>query len=131
MRILGFSKKWDKLNNDTFTTFRFKRHDKRDWFVGEIVQIVYKPRSKEREVLGIAKIENKELKDMSWAYKKLAKLKITNAEANEDGFPDGYDKHGYAKSGYLFMCEWLFDTYGEKLSCEPMNKLTLCWLEKE
>jgi len=30
MRILGFSKKWDKLKDPEFTTFRFERKDK-DW----------------------------------------------------------------------------------------------------
>jgi len=56
MRILGFSKKWAKLNNKLlFTTFRFPRKDK-DWEIEEVVQIVYKPRSKEREPLGIARI---------------------------------------------------------------------------
>jgi len=51
MRILGVSKKWDKLKNEMlFTTFRFPRKD-RDWAVEEVVQLVYKPRSKEREIL--------------------------------------------------------------------------------
>lgn len=40
MRILGFSKKWDKLNNGKFTTFRYPRKDSlvgRDWHDGEVL----------------------------------------------------------------------------------------------
>lgn len=65
MRILGFSQKWHKLNNGIlFTTFRFPRKDK-DWEIEEVVQIVYKPRSKQREPLGIARIIRKEPKDLN------------------------------------------------------------------
>ena len=71
MRILGFSKKYGKLSKPwyardihTFTTFRYPRRD-RDWEVEEIVQVVYKPRSKEREPLGIARIIRIQPKDMS------------------------------------------------------------------
>jgi len=35
MRILGVSKKWDKLQRPEWTTFRFARKDK-DWYEGEI-----------------------------------------------------------------------------------------------
>ena len=63
MRILGFSTKWDKLDNDLlFTTFRFARKDApkgRDWAVEEAVQIYYKPRSPRREFLGVARIIRK------------------------------------------------------------------------
>ena len=105
MRILGFSKKWDKLLNDSFTTFRFARKD-RDWDVGEMVQVVYKPRSKDREILGVAKIISKE-----------TRLGCQDdAEAQEDGFIDARD-----------MERWMVKTYGEARTWEPMNKLTLRW----
>ncbi len=131
MRILGFSKKWNKLEQDTFTTFRFGRKDK-NWQVGEVVQIVYKPRSKEREPLGSAVILNKEPRCMFRLGSKLTEPKVTNDEANEDGFPDGRDQYGNRKSGYYFMWEWLFDTYGgQRLIDEPMNKLSLKWISKE
>lgn len=130
MRILGFGNKWPKLQQDTFTTFRFKRED-RDWEMGELVQVVFKPRSKERQVLGVAKILAKEPRCMAWGGSKLTDPKVANAEANEDGFPDGYDQYGNHKSGYYYMWEWLFDTYGgRRLLDEPMNRLTLRWLER-
>lgn len=128
MRVLGFSQKWPKLQQGVFTTFRFSRKD-RDWEVGEAVEIIYKPRSKNREVLGIAEIVAKELRRMSWVDSKLAQRKVINEEANEDGFPDGKDQYGNRKSGYYYMWEWLFDTYGgRRLLDEPMNKLTLTWV---
>ena len=59
MRILGFSEKWAKLLEGTFTTFRLERRDT-DWQVGEVVQVVYKPRRKGGgEKLGVAKIVDK------------------------------------------------------------------------
>ena len=103
MRILGFTKKWDKLLNYSFTTFRFARKDK-DWDVGEVVQVVYKPRSKNRDILGIAEIISKE-----------TRLGCQDdAEAQEDGFIDARD-----------MERWMVKTYGEARTWEPMNKLTL------
>ncbi len=127
MRILGFQKHWDKLGQPRFTTFRFSRRDK-DWEIGETVQIVIKPRSKNREYLSVAEIINKEPRCMARCGSKLVEPKVTNAEANDDGFPDGFDSFGNTKSGYFFMWEWLFDTYGgRRLLDEPMNKLTLKW----
>jgi len=127
MRILGFTKKWDKLKQAEFTTFRFPRKDK-DWEVGEQVQIVYKPRSKEREMLGIAKIINKEARCMAWDGSKLTEPKITNEEAIADGFADGETKYIKSQLGYFFMWEFLWDYYsGVRLLNEPMNKLTLKW----
>ena len=110
MRILGFSKKWGKLRRGSFTTFRFPRKDK-DWFVGEKVRVVFKPRSKDgREELGVAKIVNKELRD-------LYRVGVAEAEAINDGFENIED-----------MGEWLDKTYGRRWLNEPMNKLTLKWV---
>lgn len=123
MRILGVSKKWDKLQQPEWTTFRFARRDK-DYFIGEQVQVVYKPRSKAREFLGIAEIKNKEPRAMGKHGDKTGCPHITNDEAIADGFPDTEVKHGY-----FFMWEFLFDYYGGKrLLNEPMNKLTIKWL---
>ena len=117
MRILGFCWKWDKLKEPEFTTFRFARKDK-DWQEGETVQIVFKPRSKNREVLGIAQILAKESKGMSRGTPSVFP-EISNEEAKHDGFVD-----------YFQMWEWLFDTYGgRRLIDESMNKLTLQWKE--
>lgn len=79
MRILGFSKKWDKLNKDIFTTFRYRRKDAdkgRDWHNGETLKIAYHPRH-EHEVLGIAQVIKKEPKQCQM---------ITDEEAIADGF---------------------------------------------
>ena len=100
MRVLGFSKKWDKLSGIEFTTFRFPRKD-RDWSVGEEVQIVFKPRSKEREQLGTARIISKEFR---------YPLAITEEEAIKDGFNNA-----------LEMWVWLKKPKNDT----PMNKLTL------
>lgn len=111
MRILGFSERWRKLQDEKFTTFRFSRKD-RDWAVGEVVQVVYKPRSKERDVLGNAKILNKELRD-------LFRVGVSDKEAIRDGFRD-----------IKAMGEWLDKTYGRRWLDEPMNKLLLRWCKK-
>ena len=106
MRILGFSKKWVKLQKPVHTTFRFPRKDAdrgRDWHEGEVVQEVYKPRSKEREVLQIAMIIKKQPKLLA---------DITHEEAVEDGFVNLYH-----------MFEWL--GHKNKDLFKPINKLTL------
>ena len=102
---------WAKLNNnDTFTTFRFPRRDQ-DWYVGEVVQIAYKPRSKDKKVLGIARIIAKETRDPR---------DISNTEAIEDGF-----------TGLVSMLAWLRATHGaERLLLSIPNKLTLKWIEQ-
>jgi len=103
MRILGYSRKWDKLQKPIHTTFRYPRRD-RDWAIGERVQIVYKPRSKDREVLQIATIIKKESKQLS---------DITHNEAVEDGFINLYA---------------MFEFLGKNRSSDfhrPINKLTL------
>jgi len=111
MRVLGFSKKWAKLQSDSFTTFRFPRKDT-DWKVGETVQIVYHPRSNvDREVMGQARIVLKE------AY--LLKPTIgyhypTEEDAEADGF-ECLDE----------MLDWFYETYGEQIFTRSINKLTL------
>lgn len=114
MRILGFSKRWDKLNQLEFTTFRFPRKDK-DWEVGELVQIVYKPRRKGGgEMLGIAEIVGKGIRDMTRSIGSTFP-QITIDEAKEDGFVN-----------YIEMRGWLNKTYGKhRVFYKPMNKLTL------
>jgi len=116
MRVLGFSEKWGKLRQDSFTTFRFVRKDK-DWQVGELVLIVYKPRSKGGgEKLGIAEIISKDPKDMVLGRPHTYPI-VTLAEANADGF-----------DGYWEMWDWLVETYPrQRIYNEPMNKLTLRW----
>lgn len=110
MRILGFSKKWGKLRYEKFTTFRFPRKDK-DWFVGEVVQVVFNPRRKGGGGhMGTAEIVGKELRD-------LFRVGLSDTEIINDGFRDKYE-----------MGEWLDKTYGRRWLDEPMNKLTLRWL---
>jgi len=119
MREIGFSKLWPKLAKPQFTTFRFTRRDKNDWHVGEVVRVVYRPRSHiDRSVLGLAVIEAKEqraiFRDTDYVPR------ITNREAKIDGF-----------EGLITMEEWLRKSYpGDRLWDEPMNKLTLAWTQR-
>lgn len=132
VRILGFNKKWAKLNNDIlFTTFRFPRKDK-DWQIEEVAQIVYKPRSKEREVLGVARIIRKEPKDLNkrFSYFPLPSIPntpdmITPNEAEYDGFTGMHGGGDIDK-----MRRFFYDTYGYTKCEERINKLTLYWIEK-
>jgi len=130
VRILGFSKKWQKLQQEEFTTFRLARRD-RDWQVGEVAKIVVKPRSKGGgEKLGVAEIIGKEQRSPS----KLTPLDgipvISDEEALADGFPGYTDRYGLWISPYFMMWEWLFDAHDVKrLASEPINKLTLKWLK--
>ena len=117
MRILGFSKKWDKLNQLEFTTFRFPRKDK-DWQVGECVQVFLKPRSPKREKLGEAQIVGKEQR---WIPNVILGNQsidvISGDEARTDGFGGCFD-----------MEKFMSEQYGEsRIWREPMNKLTLQW----
>jgi len=132
MRELGFSQKWGKLNNDIlFTTFRFPRKDK-DWQIEEVVKIVYKPRSKQREVLGVARIIRKEPKDLNKQfhyylggyYQPNTLDTITPDEAENDGFTGMHGGGDTEKMKRFFL-----DTYGYSKCKEPINKLTLYWLD--
>jgi|GEM_PF-1356790 len=116
MRILGFSKHWDKLNQESFTTFRFFRKDK-DWALGEIVQIVIKPRSKNRVVLGTAQIVKGDLRKLDTIF---VQYRPTEAEARADGFEN-----------LQAMNEWFRDIYGSRIFVEPINKFTLKWVSRE
>ena len=110
MRILGFSKKWGKLNNDEFTTFRWRRKDAekgRDWHNREILKIVYHPRH-EHEVLGIAQVISKESKQCQM---------ITDEEAIADGFQDTGE-----------MMDFLNPP--APAGMQIINKLTLKWIER-
>jgi len=120
MRILGFQKKWDKLQLPTFTTFRWCRQDK-DWFIGESVKVVYKPRHQDREELGIAIIKRKDARSPDAEMPLRNIPTISDAEAQSDGFIDCED-----------MLEWLIRVYGsdDRFMFEPINKLTLTWLER-
>jgi len=108
MRILSFTKMWDKLERSVFTTFRFKRKD-RDWQIGEVVRVVYKQRSPERRELGIAEIIDKEPKRIP--------EDVTDIEAKEDGFQSIND-----------MAIWMRKRYGSRIEKEQMNRLTLKWV---
>ncbi len=134
MRIIGFSKKWNKLGEMIFTTYRFPRKDK-DWAVEEVVQAVYKPRSKEREVLGIARIIRKEPKDLNKQFhyytggysEPNTPDTITPDEAKEDGFAGMHGGGDTEKMRKFFQ-----DTYGYKRCKEErINKLTLYWIETQ
>ena len=129
MRILGFGTMWSKLNNDLlFTTFRFPRKDK-DWQVEEMVQVVFKPRSKLRKPLGIARIIRKDVKDLSkteyYYYRgRSTSEMVTPEEAAADGFTNMWGNGDIEK-----MLKYFMDSYGvARIRNEPMNKLTLYWI---
>ena len=135
MRILGFSTKWDKLDNDLlFTTFRFARKDAdkgRDWAIEETVQIFYKPRSPKREFLGIARIIRKQPKSLNkkfsyWQVTPNTPDTITPEEAESDGF-----KGNHGGGDTEAMRDYFHKTYGwTKCDEEPIYKLTLYWIKK-
>ena len=118
MRVLGFSKRWQKLSNQTFTTFRYPRADK-DWEIGEHVQITVQPRRKGGgDKLGIAVIINKEKRELDRDFYEQAHGKctplVTDEEARADGFVDLND-----------MVAWMEKTYGRLDWMLSLNKLTL------
>jgi len=110
MRIIGFNKKWDKLTLPEFTTFRVPRRDT-DWFVGEKVQVVYRPRSKDRKPLFLAEIVTKEPKTFKG---------VTEFEAIADGFANSMEMWNYLKKAHK---DFTIET--------PLNKLTLKRIEFE
>ena len=108
MRPLGVTEHWDKLKQPKWTTFRVPRKDK-DWQVGEQVQVVYKPRSKQRESLGVAEIISKESKTF---------IAVEEADAIADGFESCLD-----------MWMWLKEAHKGIKMTAPINKLTLRWAD--
>ena len=106
MRIIRLTLMWEKLNQPEFTTFRFSIKDK-DWYIGEQVQVYYKNRSPHRKRIGVAEI-----------IQKVQKHASSDKEARENGFNDLRD-----------MDNWMIKTYGEEKTCQPMNKLTLKWVD--
>ena len=120
MRILGFSRKWQKLSNPEFTTFRYPRSDF-DWYVGEQVRIIIQPHRKGGgEVLGIAEVINKEIRELDKEYYEAQEgvPLITETEAIADGFSSIDD-----------MVNWLEKTYGRLDFVPRMNKLTLRFID--
>jgi len=115
MRIISFTKKWQKLSNPEFTTFRFPRRD-RDWYIGEVVQLYLRNRTPQREKLGEAEIINKEVRKIATAYEP---YRPTEAEAIADGFGSSVE-----------MNVWFRKTYGSRIFEAPVYKLTLRWLNK-
>lgn len=117
MRILGVTQKWGKLKQPRWTTFRLRRRD-RDWGVGEVVQVVYKTRSKQRQALGIARITKIELRRFLLTTSREGSL-IIALEATEDGF-----------TGVVAMERWMVEAHGDRIRKEPINKLILRWIER-
>jgi len=118
MRILGVSKKWQKLRLPSWTTFRFARKDN-DLHEGEVVQVIYKPRNKEREILGRAKIVKVEQRQFGMHDWNLPQY-ISTTEARIDGF-----------KSYGDMMLWFHDQYGKRIFNEPINRITLEWIDKK
>lgn len=116
MRPLGFSKRWQKLSNSTFTTFRYPRADK-DWEIGEEVQIIVQPRRKGGgEKLGIARIIGKERRELDPFFSGGTIPLLTEEEAVADGFANHRKMTDYMEKQYGLDYISLF------------NKLTLRWV---
>jgi hypothetical protein len=92
MRIIGFEKDdWqsyyrnggscDKMSRPEFTTFRWPRRDNKDYQMGELLQVVIKPRSEARKPLGIVAVVGREELDPYWK-----EGGITDEMARQDGF---------------------------------------------
>lgn len=108
MRIISFTEKWPKLQQDRFTTFRYPY-----WKKGWPVQLFYRSRSPHREKLGegvIVKLERVVMEP--GAYPEIYRL-IYEGEAREDGF-----------GSLALMVIWLKKTYGKKYS-PIIDKLTI------
>jgi len=125
MRVLSFSRMWAKLDNDTLTTFRFERKDK-DWEVGEQVQMVFKARSPQRRVLGVAEIVDKTPR---WVMNHPPGLGyagyfntplVTEEEAVADGFSSREEMVKFIRKERRMLCV-----------IKPLNKLTVRWLTKD
>jgi hypothetical protein len=117
MRIMSFAKRWDKLGNGIFTTFRYPRKD-RDWSPGEKVQVFIKNRSPHRVFLGIAEILSKVPRALLVTDDpaKYGRKMVTHEEAKSDGFED-------IRAMESFMLAY----YGKDYSPD-FNKLTLRWI---
>jgi len=112
MRILSFTKMWDKLRLPEFTTFRLPRADAwkgRDWHEGETVQVYFHNRRPDREHLGNATIIKKE---------PALFCQIDDEQAIADGFSDAGDMYDWMCSSHHTE----IDPYSFRL-----NKLTLKW----
>jgi len=107
MRILGFERHWPKLDEETFSTFRYPRRDT-DWLIGERVQVVIKPRSKDRQPLLCAEIIQ---------VKQVKMRHITDEMARRDGFKDRENMMKWLQRSYRHTANWLLQT--------PMNRLIL------
>ena len=117
MRILGFSRiDWQdfnrhclKLLQPEFTTWRWQRRDK-PWQEREVVQVVLRPRSKERLILGEAGIKNIEIRE-PW--------QIKDDEARMDGFGQAWELSSYLNQ----------ERHARKLPYgHPLNRLMIKWL---
>lgn len=134
MREMGFSRKdWmnyttntPKLQEGYFTSFRLPRKDE-DWKEKEVVKIVCRPRSKNREVLGTAKIITKERKYFFYLPHGLFPGRIINDnDAKRDGFPSSHEMylamvkmHGRERIDGSYLVTGPYDG--------KINKLTLRW----
>jgi hypothetical protein len=114
MRIISFTKKWGKLDNLEFTTFRLPRKDSdkgRDWHINEQVQVYYHNRCKDREYYGDAII--------------FAKIPMRVGEIDDkSAVADGFSCRDE-------MIEWLDKAHGGNIKADTLiNKLYLRYTNK-
>ncbi|MFA5152108.1 MAG: hypothetical protein WC554_06100 [Clostridia bacterium] len=101
----------EKLTSLSFTTFRLPRLDK-DWYVGEILEVVLQPIGKKKFPLGQAEVIFLEPKD----HFQYGDKGISDEEALKDGFRDSWElrkkifwtrRHGKKPQvAYKLTLEW-------------------------
>jgi hypothetical protein len=71
-----------KMSRDEFTTFRWPRRDSKNYRVGELLQVVIKPRSNQRRPMGVVVVVKQEELRSFWSGGNC----ITDEMARQDGF---------------------------------------------
>ncbi len=135
MREMWVKEKWRRSDDELiFTNYRFPRRDN-DWRIEELVRIVYKPTTKDRFVMGIARIIRIQDNDLNkrWSYgwgmptnPPNTPDMITYEEAHDDGF---HGMHGGGDTDG--MISYYRKKYGwSRCEREKLNKITLYWIDK-
>jgi len=132
MREMWVKEKWRRADDEVlFSNYQFPRKD-RDWNLEEVVRIVYNPITKDRTVMGIARIIRIQPKDLkrTWQFYPYPNYPntpdmITPTDAEEDGFT-GMHGGGDTKK----MESYYRKKYGwSRCEREPINKITLYWID--
>jgi len=119
MKILSFTERWRKLEDDELTTIR---PDSTYWNEGDHVQVWFRNRSPKRYKLGeadILSIEKVAIEFRNYEMETAELRLLTDEEAAADGFPGGREE----------LNKWMVKTY--RCNYEPvMQILTIRWTMK-